>query len=330
MQFGRGPCCPSRRARRPRPSRDLPGWWSHRGHGWFRCHVQPPRQGHRWPPKCDPSPPRCRRPLPMRRGTPTQRRAARRRCAALACFGDDTHLSSGSCRTSTKPESASPQNEGQSMNTLRAAAVVLVAFGRLSAAVARDGDADPEVLIKRGLDLRRAGTIDRCVGAFPSRLRGGPLAADARPDGSRRVVTPALERCGYPSGRRAGDAGGRLGPHKSPIPRSGHGSRQRTHRRADDHGPAGNQGLAGGQERSVRCPSPRPFAWSKETSPSRQPPTATSPTRSTSRSKVAPARRSRSCSNRSISRPRTERRGRSFRPIGRTDRAGSSCRLEPR
>jgi hypothetical protein len=60
------------------------------------------------------------------------------------------------------------------MNTLHAAVLALVVFGRLDAAVARDGHADPEVLIKRGLELRRAGRSTDALALFRRAYEAAP------------------------------------------------------------------------------------------------------------------------------------------------------------
>jgi tetratricopeptide (TPR) repeat protein len=62
------------------------------------------------------------------------------------------------------------------MNTLRVAAIALAValFGHLNAAVARDNDADPEALIKRGLDLRRAGRSTDALALFRRAYEADP------------------------------------------------------------------------------------------------------------------------------------------------------------
>jgi hypothetical protein len=64
------------------------------------------------------------------------------------------------------------------MNTLRVAAVALAialaVFGHLNTAAARDNDADPEVLIKRGLDLRRAGRSTDALALFRRAYEAAP------------------------------------------------------------------------------------------------------------------------------------------------------------
>ncbi len=60
------------------------------------------------------------------------------------------------------------------MNTLRVAAIALAVFGHLNAAVARDNAADPEALIKRGLDLRRAGRATDALALFRRAYEAAP------------------------------------------------------------------------------------------------------------------------------------------------------------
>jgi hypothetical protein len=76
------------------------------------------------------------------------------------------------------------------MNTRRAALLALVVFGHLSAAVARDGDADPDVLIKRGLDLRRAGRSTDALALF---RRAYEVAPSPRTLGQMGLVESSLQ-----------------------------------------------------------------------------------------------------------------------------------------
>lgn len=76
------------------------------------------------------------------------------------------------------------------MNTLRAAAIALAVFGHLGAAVARDGDADPEILIKRGLELRRAGRSTDALALF---RRAYEVAPSPRTLGQMGLVESSLQ-----------------------------------------------------------------------------------------------------------------------------------------
>ena len=60
------------------------------------------------------------------------------------------------------------------MNTLRAAAIVLIVVVHLNPALARADDADPDVLIMRGLDLRRAGRSAEALALFRRAYEAAP------------------------------------------------------------------------------------------------------------------------------------------------------------
>lgn len=60
------------------------------------------------------------------------------------------------------------------MNTLRAAAVAFVLVAHLNPALARGEDADPDVLIMRGLDLRRAGRLADALALFRRAYQAAP------------------------------------------------------------------------------------------------------------------------------------------------------------
>ena len=60
------------------------------------------------------------------------------------------------------------------MNTLRAAAVAFLIVAHLSPALARPDDADPDVLIMRGLDLRRAGRSADALALFRRAYEASP------------------------------------------------------------------------------------------------------------------------------------------------------------
>jgi len=76
------------------------------------------------------------------------------------------------------------------MNTLRAAAVALIIVAHLSPALARADDADPDVLIMRGLDLRRAG---RSVDALALFRRAYEVAPSPRTLGQMGLVESSLQ-----------------------------------------------------------------------------------------------------------------------------------------
>jgi hypothetical protein len=76
------------------------------------------------------------------------------------------------------------------MNTLRAAAVALMIIARLSPALAGADDADPEVLIRRGLDLRRAGRSADALALF---RRAYEVAPSPRTLGQMGLVESSLQ-----------------------------------------------------------------------------------------------------------------------------------------
>ena len=76
------------------------------------------------------------------------------------------------------------------MNTLRAAAVALLIVARLSPALARADDADPDALIRRGLDLRRAGRSADALALF---RRAYEVAPSPRTLGQMGLVESSLQ-----------------------------------------------------------------------------------------------------------------------------------------
>ena len=76
------------------------------------------------------------------------------------------------------------------MNTLRSAAVALLIVVHLSPALARPDDADPDVLIMRGLDLRRAGRSADALALF---RRAYEVAPSPRTLGQMGLVESSLQ-----------------------------------------------------------------------------------------------------------------------------------------
>jgi hypothetical protein len=76
------------------------------------------------------------------------------------------------------------------MNTLRAAALASIILAHLNPALARADDADPDVLIMRGLDLRRAG---RSVEALALFRRAYEAAPSPRTLGQMGLVESSLQ-----------------------------------------------------------------------------------------------------------------------------------------
>lgn len=77
------------------------------------------------------------------------------------------------------------------MNTLRAAAVGLILVVHLNPALARAADSDPDVLIMRGLDLRRAGRSTDALALF---RRAYEMAPSPRTLGQMGLVESSLQR----------------------------------------------------------------------------------------------------------------------------------------
>ena len=76
------------------------------------------------------------------------------------------------------------------MNTLRAAAVALIIVAHFNPAFARADDADPDVLILRGLDLRRAGRSAEALALF---RRAYEVAPSPRTLGQLGLVESSLQ-----------------------------------------------------------------------------------------------------------------------------------------
>ena len=76
------------------------------------------------------------------------------------------------------------------MNTLRAAAVALIVVAHFNPAFARADDADPDVLILRGLDLRRAGRSADALALF---RRAYEVAPSPRTLGQLGLVESSLQ-----------------------------------------------------------------------------------------------------------------------------------------
>jgi hypothetical protein len=76
------------------------------------------------------------------------------------------------------------------MNTLRAAAIGLIVVAHLNPAAARADDADPDVLIMRGLDLRRAGRSADALALF---RRAYETAPSPRTLGQMGLVESSLQ-----------------------------------------------------------------------------------------------------------------------------------------
>ena len=76
------------------------------------------------------------------------------------------------------------------MNTLRAAAIALIVVAHVSPALARPDDADPDVLIIRGLDLRRAGRSADALALF---RRAYEVAPSPRTLGQMGLVESSLQ-----------------------------------------------------------------------------------------------------------------------------------------
>ena len=84
------------------------------------------------------------------------------------------------------------------MNTLRAAAVAFILVAHFNPALARGEDADPDVLIMRGLDLRRAGRSADALALFRRAYETAPSISDAwsgfaEPDADIRALAVALD-----------------------------------------------------------------------------------------------------------------------------------------
>src|SRR3954469_21196194 len=76
------------------------------------------------------------------------------------------------------------------MNTLRAATVTLILLVQLQPAPARADDTNPDVLIMRGLDLRRAGKSADALALF---RRASQMAPAPRTLGQRALVESSLQ-----------------------------------------------------------------------------------------------------------------------------------------
>ena len=76
------------------------------------------------------------------------------------------------------------------MNTLRATAVALIIVAHLNPALARADDADPDILIMRGLDLRRAGRSADALALF---RRAYEVAPSPRTLGQMGLVESSLQ-----------------------------------------------------------------------------------------------------------------------------------------